>query len=613
MGGCISYGRPGSVQVRKIAEDSQFRKSRIELLLPEIGHGNGASFSVKLFALTVIVAVSLLASTTFELNSPGTLRAGEASIVNNIVYFPLFFHPSIEVPGPLYGVNFISSAEDPADELQYANGSSTGASFNRWPIYWFNVEKNQGNYDWQAQDRVILDDMAHGFQTNAILLGTPSFYRSDSGAVNGLTRPSQRGMFSMQAVQAATPAGLYEPVFSDGTDIPSPGKGINDNNVWAKFVYLAVNRYKPAGELASLHHLADDSGVTHWEIWNEPDLEWFWDGSLADYARLLKVGYIAAKQADPMANVLFGALANNVNHLSYYEEVLQIFASDSQALAQNYFHDILATHSYFYAWQSWYHVYRAAGVMNDFGLDKPIWLNETGVPAWDEYPGPIWDPISKLRATTAEQAHYTIQTAFYALFAGADAMFHFQLYDGCGNQPRGTDFPPHDGELCGNPAYPICAGDANGLFSNPNDAACFRQHPQPESPRANFDAFKLLTTFLTEVEPYWRLRPGGSDPYNGPQEWIAFYRPTSGVRVVGLWSRDGGDHIAHLEATGSSALMILPDGTTQKISPVYGYYELVLPGATNQNAPWDPDLYAIGGRPTIIVEQDTKKQMPKLK
>jgi hypothetical protein len=59
--------------------------------------------------------------------------------------------------------------------------------------------------------------------------------------------------------------------------------------------------------------------------------------------------------------------------------------------------------------------------------------------------------------------------------------------------------------------------------------------------------------------------------------------------------------------------MILPDGTTQKISPVYGYYELVLPGATNQNAPWDPDLYAIGGRPTIIVEQDTKKQMPKLK
>ena len=417
----------------------------------------------------------------------------------------------------------------------------------------------------------------------------------------------------MQSVQAAAPTGLYEPIFSDGTDVPLPGKAINENNVWAKFVYLAVDRYKPGGKLAMLHHLADESGVTYWEIWNEPDLPWFWDSSLADYARLLKVGYLAVKQADPSANVLFGALANNVNRLSYYEEVLQIFAADPEAKAQSYYHDILATHSYFYAWQSWYHVYRSGGVMNDFGLDKPIWLNETGVPAWDDYPGPIWDSKSALRASTTEQAHYTIQTAFYALFAGADALFHFQLYDGCGNQPRGTDFPPHQGELCGNPAYPICSGDANGLFSNPTDAACFRQHPQPESPRPNFEAFKVLTTILTDVEPYWRLRPGGVDPYNGPQEWIAFYRPTSRERVIGLWSRFGSDQIAHLEATGSSALKIFPDGTTQVISPVNGYYELHLPGATNQNAPWDPDLYAIGGRPTIIVELDAQRQSPNLK
>jgi len=613
MGKCISSERPGLVQMRKIAEDSQFRKSRVELFLSEIGLSTGASLSVKLFALTVTIAVSILALATFGLKTPSALNAGETAVATHFVYFPIFFHASIEDQGPVYGVNFISSAEDPADDLQYSNGGSTGASFNRWPIYWFNVEKNQEIYEWQAQDRVILDDIAHGFQTNAILLGTPSFYRSGGDAATELTRPSQRGMFSMNSIQAAAPTGLYEPVFSDGTDIPTPGKGINDNNVWAKFVYLTVNRYKPEGELASLHHLAKQSGVTHWEIWNEPDLAWFWDSSLVDYARLLKVGYLAAKQADPTANILFGALANNFNHLSYYEEVLQIFASDSQAPAQNYYHDILATHSYFYAWQSWYHVYRAAGVMNDFGLDKPIWLNESGVAAWDDYPGPIWDSTSAYRATTVEQAHYTIQTAFYALFAGADALFYFQLYDGCGNQPRGTDFPPHEGELCGNPAYPICAGDANGLFTNPKDAACFRQHPQPESPRPNFEAYKLLTSYLTGVEPYWRLRPGGADPYNGPQEWIAFYRSASSERIVGLWSRDGSDQIAQLEATGRSALMILPDGTTQKISPVNGYYELNLPGATNQNAPWDPDLYAIGGRPTVIVELDANKQMPNLK
>ena len=54
---------------------------------------------------------------------------------------------------------------------------------------------------------------------------------------------------------------------------------------------------------------------------------------------------------------------------------------------------------------------RAGNTLRSRGLDKPIWLNETGVPAWNDYPGPVWDPHSGLRATTQEQAHYTIQTA----------------------------------------------------------------------------------------------------------------------------------------------------------------------------------------------------------
>ena len=93
---------------------------------------------------------------------------------------------------------------------------------------------------------------------------------------------------------------------------------------------------------------------------------------------------------------------------------------------------------------------------------------------------------------TLEQAYYTIQTAFYAAFAGADAIFHFQLYDACGNQPLGSDFPPHNGELCGNPLYPVCAGDANGLFTNPPDAACFTQHPDPETPRLNYTSYNFV-------------------------------------------------------------------------------------------------------------------------
>lgn len=534
---------------------------------------------------------------------------GSLSLKENELTFTLYF-PVTQVTGsvplvadgPLYGVNFISSAEDLADEQQYQNGLATGAAWNRWPLYWPAIETAQGQYDWSTQDAAATADIANGLKINAILLGTPGFYTTSSVNPEQMA-PAPAAPISINQIQAAAPQGLYEPIFSDGSDIPGAGKAINPGNVWARFVYAAVNRYKPGGSLAQAQNWPDGAGITHWEMWNEPDLSIFWDSSLPDYARLLKVGYLAAKQADPNAQVLFAGLANNFEWLSYYDEVLTIYDGDSLAATYNYFHDILATHSYFYAWQSWYHVYRARNTMLSYGLDKPIWLNESGVPAWDDYPGPTWDSQSPLRARTSEQADFIIQSAFYATYAGADAIFHFQLYDGCGNQPRYSDFPPHDGELCGTPDYPVCAGDANGLFRNPADAACFTQHPDPESPRPNFDAFRLLTTYFTDVIPLWRQRPGGDDPYNGPQEWIAFYRPESQQRILGLWSRVGEAQTAHVPAAAGTALLLTPDGTMQTISPVNGIYTLNLPGATNQNAFWDPNLRAIGGRPYILIEQ----------
>jgi len=234
-------------------------------------------------------------------------------------------------------------------------------------------------------------------------------------------------------------------------------------------------------------------------MWNEPDLDFFWDASLEDYARLLKVEYLAAKHADPSAQVIFGALANNWQRPDYYENVLDEFDGEVLAEDNGYFHDIVATHNYFVAWRSWYYLQRANEAMKAHGLPgKPIWLNESGVPAWDDYPGPVWDRFSPLRATQQEQADFVIQSAFHALSAGAKAISHFQLYDGCGNQPGGTDFPPHNGELCDeNRQYngKPCAGDANGLFRNPTDAVCFTQYPDPESARSVLTAYQVLTTY----------------------------------------------------------------------------------------------------------------------
>ncbi|MAT97579.1 MAG: hypothetical protein CL608_10590 [Anaerolineaceae bacterium] len=511
---------------------------------------------------------------------------------------------------PAYGVNFISWAKGltPVSQTRYDNGKATGATWNRWPLYWYDIEQSDNNFNWTNQDVAIENDLAQGFRLDAILLGTPSFYTTGAKQTPPLPRPVPGRPLSIDAVQAATPQGLYQPVFIDGTDILGTGKQVNPANRWARFVFTAVSRYKPGGFLAQQNNWPAGQGVTHWEMWNEPDLSSFWDGTTVDYARLLKVGYLAAKLADPNAKIIFGGLANESSKLGFYNDVMTIYDADANASAYSYYHDIFATHNYLYAWRSWYHVWRASNTLAARNLEKPIWLNESGVPVWDDYPGPVCEPTSPFRASMSEQADFIIQSAFYATYAGADNIFFFQLYDDCGNQPGGTNFTPVT-SCTGDPLLDP-GGDAFGLFRNVSNSAvsgCYWEHPNGGTPRPGFTAFQLLTTYFTDVEPLWQLRPGGSDPANGPEEWIAFYQPETQSRILALWARFGSAQTAVVPTTNANgtAQLIWPDGTLQTVTAVNGEFTITLPGATNQNAIWDPTLYPIGGRPAILIEQDT--------
>ena len=511
---------------------------------------------------------------------------------------------------PAYGVNFISWAKglEPVSQTRYDNGLATGATWNRWPLYWNDIETANNVFSWAFQDVAVENDLQQGLRIDAILLGTPAFYTTSANNATRLPRPVPSHLLNIDAVQAATPQGLYAAVFSDNSDVLGVGKQINQTNRWARFVYTAVSRYKPGGVLAQARGWPAGQGITHWEMWNEPDLSGFWDGTTADYARLLKVGYLAAKLADPNAKVMFGGLANESTNLTFYNDVMTIYDADPNAANYDYYHDIFATHNYLYAWRSWYQVWRASNTLAARNLEKPIWLNESGVPVWDDYPGPVCEPTSPFRASMSEQADFIIQSAFYAAYAGADNIFFFQLHDDCGNQPGGTNFTPVT-SCTGDPLLDP-GGDAFGLFrnvSNPAVSGCYWEHPNGGTARPGFTALQLLTSTFTDVEPLWRLRPGGSDPANGPQEWIAFYQPATQSRILGVWARFGSEETAVIPTTNAngSAQLIWPDGSSQTITAIDGVFTLTLPAATNQNAIWDPALYPIGGRPAILIEQDT--------
>jgi hypothetical protein len=109
------------------------------------------------------------------------------------------------------------------------------------------------------------------------------------------------------------PAGLWEPVFDNGTDDAAAGPKINPRNEWAVFVAAMAERYDGDGN-------ADAKGspvVTWFSVWNEPDWvawpnrpkkddkamrNWFGHGT-ADLARLAFVSHRAARFANPGAKV----------------------------------------------------------------------------------------------------------------------------------------------------------------------------------------------------------------------------------------------------------------------------------------------------------------------
>lgn len=486
------------------------------------------------------------------------------------------------IRAPRLGITFISSLDHPADEHRYQQALLLGAGWNRWPLYWDRVEGSPGVYDWSGYDRLVSDDVRHRLRINAILLGRPAFY-------------GQTGII----------AGLNNPVFADNSDTPAPDKTPNPANPWALFVYQAVQRYKPGGLLALQQGWPPELGITVWEAWNEPDFPLFWNASVEDYARLLKVAYLAAHQADPNARVMFGGLAfSGPDQDNWLNRVLAIYADDPLRQTNNNFMDLVAVHNYTDPRRSRLLIQRIKDDLAAYGFDRPVWLNESGVPVWDDYPGPTWtasDPTSRvLRATEQQQANFVVQSTVYAWGAGAEVVFFHQLYDDCGNQAVGTNFPPNNGELCLNGN--ACWGDAHGLYRNEQGEPCFSQHPLPGTPRPAASAYYRLAQIFGAA-------PFGSPSIqqSGDSVIISFERPSTAERILVMWNRALSPATISIPAAGESARLYSINNQDWTITPVEGDYEVGLPPATRDDYPYlaPGEVSAIGGAPFILLEKMT--------
>ena len=520
----------------------------------------------------LLLAICLICS-SFLFNFatvPGDAQSPPTPVSANAVYTGRQF-----VRADRLGITFISSAQIEQNDERYQNALLLGAGWTRWPLYWNAVETAPGDWNWQAYDELLIEDVRHGLNVNAILLDRPAFF-----------------------AEGDIIAGLNEPIFSDDTDTPGQGKTINPNNPWANFVYQAVQRYKPGGVLARQQGWNSGQGVTIWEVWNEPDLAQFWRGGINNYARLLKVAYLSAHHADPAAEVMFGGLlyATPDNWLA---RVLAIYENDPLARSNNWFMDAVAVHSYSYPWRSGWLTLFTEQTLKAYGIDRPIFVNESGVSVWNDYPGPVWAnaPEQRIRLGTADQqAWYFIQSTAYAWAEGADVVFFHQLYDDCGDQAAGTDFPPNNGDLCN--SGQACFGDAYGLFRNSSDSICYSQHPNAGTARPAAAAFRLMAQVFGS-QPFISV----NDTRLDGNTIIEFERPTTNERILVIWNRRFEPNTAVITAAGSNATLYTMNRTTT-ITPQDGVYSIPLNAAIPDSFPdLEPDdISAIGGEPVILVE-----------
>lgn len=204
---------------------------------------------------------------------------------------------------------------------------------------------------------------------------------------------------------SGVPRGLYLPI-----DDPE--------NLWANYVRRIVEYYGPRG-------------VHHWIIWNEPEIEagvygHEFDGTVEDYVRLLQVAYLVAKEHDREA-VIHLAGYSYWHDPGYLDEFFETLEATPEAAESDYFFDVLSLHIYFRVETVGELVRQVDELQNSYGIDKPIWINETNAaPNLDP-----WWPVERpmFQVDLDQQAWYVVQAYALGFAAGADSIGIYKLID----------------------------------------------------------------------------------------------------------------------------------------------------------------------------------------
>ncbi|WP_076477397.1 cellulase family glycosylhydrolase [Williamsia sterculiae] len=212
--------------------------------------------------------------------------------------------------------------------------SRTTATRLRVLVDWSQVEPTRGTFNWSAPDRVINAARAHGLTVLADIAFTPTW--AGGGIGPGKTAPPTR-------------AGDF-----------------------GAFAATVAQRYQ--------------SRVNEYEIWNEPNLAFFFGGVANKpqrFAALLRAAYPAIKRVQPNSTIVSGGLSRSVGVDSPPSFLAAVYAAGGGGSF-----DAVGMHPYVFpgglrsnpenAWSDVRRVHDLMAAHGDGG--KKIWLTEFGAP-----------------------------------------------------------------------------------------------------------------------------------------------------------------------------------------------------------------------------------------
>jgi hypothetical protein len=412
------------------------------------------------------------------------------------------------------GSNF-SNYRKTNGQTAYADMRAAGVKYDRVVFDVAYLMHGPGSWKWENYDALVNDARANGIEIMGVFMNS-ALWMADA--------PNAPGIFKV-------PSNLHLP-WNHG------------DNKWGNFVHTVVNRYKDR--------------VNSWEVWNEPNLGEFWQGTPQQFAHLMKSSYQAARAADGDAVIAFGGVYRDVN-LDRSKALWQALSSLPDAKANNYFFDVMG-----------YHLYDGGSCSTDdeigriraawmpyFG-HKTVWITETGIRVWDA-------PQSGF-ATPDESASFVIQNYAYSIYAGAMRYMFFRAIDPDRNDPQPWGLLRVDG-----------------------------------SPRPSYYALKTAATSLPEHHEY-AVRAW----HDGNKVSRITYYNTNLGRVSILWNMSNRPYTFRYGAMTKNVKIVRPTGESSVISSPNNWHDIRLEPARNfrWNAP--DGKCQVPGEPVILIESDTK-------